>query len=60
MGTNLELQTIRRDKLFMLMEIKAENKGVEIIGLDKRIRETKAGMTQEDVAWVEKLIEELN
>ena len=59
MATNLEKQIEQKERLFMLLKIKVRNKGLEINELDDQILATKAGMQQEDVAWVEKTIAEL-
>ena len=56
MATNLELQSNQKNKLFILLTIKAENPDVQILGLDKFIDATIAEMSQEDVAWVEKIV----
>ena len=59
MATNHEVQVSQKQRLFMLMKLKVRNEGMNIAGLDDMIIETKAAMTQEDVAWVEKMIKEL-
>ena len=59
MATNLEVQVSQKQRLFMLMKLKARNEGKKINELDDMIIATKAEMTQEDVAWVEKMINEL-
>jgi len=48
----------RKKQLFVLMELKTQNKGIEIKGLDNRIIDAKVVLRQEDVAWIEKLIRE--
>ena len=59
MATNLEVQTNLKERLFSLMKLKVRNKGKEINELDDMIIAAKAVMTQEDVAWVEKMVNEL-
>ena len=51
MATSLELQSNQKNKLFILLTLKAENPDIQIVGLDKFIDATIAEMTQEDVAW---------
>ena len=58
MATVVEFQTNMKNQLFMLLSIKAENKNTKISGLDRYIAATKAGLSKEDIAWVEKLIME--
>ena len=59
MVTTMEITATQKNKLFMLLTLKVENPTLNIVGLDKYIDATIAGMSQEDVAWVEKLIKEL-
>lgn len=59
MATSLEIQVEQRKRLFMLLELKKENIGNEINGLERKIIATKAEMQQEDVAWVEKMVDQL-
>ena len=59
MATNLEVQVSQKQRLFMLMKLKVRNEGKKINELDDMIVAAKAEMTQEDVAWVEKMIKEL-
>ena len=59
MATNLEVQTVQKERLFTLLKLKIRNKDKEINELDDMIIAAKAVMTQEDVAWVEKMIKEL-
>ena len=59
MATNLEVQTVQKDRLFCLLKLKVRNKDKIINELDDMIIAAKAVMTQEDVAWVEKMIKEL-
>ena len=59
MATNYEVIAEQRRRLFMLMRIRAANKGLEIKELNEQILTTESEMQQEDVAWVEKKIAEL-
>jgi hypothetical protein len=59
MATNLEIQREQRKILFMLLEIKGLNKDLTIKGLDRQIQAVRSEMNQEDVAWVEKMVDEL-
>ena len=57
MPSNTELRTYQNNQLFDLLKLKKEN--THVIGLDVLILKLQSGMTQEDVAYVEKLIDEL-
>jgi len=59
MATEKELRSIQTTQLFELLKIKKDNPSLNIIGLDVFIAKTISAMNQEDVAWVEKTIEEL-
>ncbi|MCL1949968.1 MAG: hypothetical protein FWF59_09580 [Turicibacter sp.] len=54
-----ELKERQRDRLFDLLTIKAENEGIEVKGLKKLIIRAKNGMSDEDIAVVEKNIQEI-
>ena len=56
MATNLEMQANQKNKLFMLLTLKAEKKEKVDETIDKFIDQVTAEMTQEDVAWVEKIV----
>jgi len=58
MATNLEVQVEQRRRLYQLLKLKKDNPGMEIKGLDEFIKQTRAEMQQEDVAWVEKMVAE--
>ena len=60
MATNLEMQSNLKEKLFMLLRLKVRNKDKNILDLDDMIVSAKAVMNQEDVAWVEKMINEFD
>jgi len=55
MASELEIRKEQRKLLFELIEIRKSLKE-ESDALDKFIRRHKAGMLEEDVAWVEKMI----
>ena len=58
MATNLEVQVEQRRRLYQLLKLKKDNQGIMIDGLDEFIKQTRAEMQQEDVAWVEKMVAE--
>ena len=47
------------DRLFELLMLEKENKGIEIKRLKEAISGAKASMKKENIAWVEKMIAEL-
>ena len=59
MATNNELKIEQKRRLFQLLEVKRANKNFKNTTLDRLIIAVKAEMEQEDVAYVEKLVEEL-
>jgi len=59
MDCDLKLRARQNERLFDLLHLKAINKDVTVIGLDELIVRAKCSMTQESVAWVEKLIAEV-
>jgi hypothetical protein len=61
MATNAELRLVQTTFYFDLLQMQAENKksGIEVKGLKTMISRTKAGMTKEDIAWVEQQIAEI-
>jgi len=59
MATNLEVQREQKRHLYSLLKIRKANKGVRVAALDGEINAAKAEMSKEDVAWVEKTIEEI-
>jgi hypothetical protein len=60
MATNAELRVVQNMGLFKLKKIKKDNPGVKVIGLDEAIAEAKSCMPAEDVAYVEKMVDELD
>jgi len=59
MPSNRELQVEQRRRLFMLLKLQKLNGVGKIIGLNDMIIATEAEMEEEDVAYVEKKISEL-
>ena len=61
MPTNMEMSYMQKTTLFDLLKLKRDNEGagIKIKGLTDLIVRTKAVMEAEDVAYVEKMIEEL-
>lgn len=59
MATDNELRTNQKDLLFKLLRLEKRNAGSTVIGLRDDIIEAKAKMIQEDVAYVEKMIDSL-
>jgi len=53
-----EIQIRRRERLYDLLLLKKMNAGVAVKGLSYLISRTKAGMLKEDIAFVEKLVEQ--
>jgi len=56
---NMRLHEKQTERLFDLLCLKFKNKGLTVNGLDCMIAKAKCSMTQESVAWVEKLIAEI-
>jgi len=52
---SIEIRERQKHHLGVLLDIKKSNKGVEISGLQDRIKDALVVMDQEDVAWVEKI-----
>jgi len=59
MATNLEVQVAQKRHLTSLLKIKKFNSDLNIAFLEREISTVKAEMTQEDVAWVEKVVSEM-
>ncbi|MCL2035817.1 MAG: hypothetical protein FWG83_00315 [Oscillospiraceae bacterium] len=59
MATNAEIRDKNNSMLFKLLKIEKENIGIKVKGLSESILEAKAVMSQEEVAYVEKLVAEL-
>jgi len=61
MATSIEFRAAQKAALFDLSMLKQDNDqaGIKIIGLERLIAKTKAAMLEEDIAMVEKEIEQL-
>ena len=59
MASNLEIRTGQRDKLYVLLKLRAVNKNIEVKELNEAINAAEATMDEEDVAWVEKKIAQM-
>ena len=53
-----EMQVLQKQNLYKLMVIEKRNAGTKIHGLGGLIRETKSGMSKEDIAYVKELVDE--
>jgi len=53
-----EIKITQNSYLFELLDIKKQNSGQEVKGLDRAILALKATMSQEEIAYVEKLVNE--
>ncbi|MDR2559909.1 MAG: hypothetical protein LBC86_10290 [Oscillospiraceae bacterium] len=56
-----ELRKATKDELYDLLKLKIDNEkaNITVIGLNQLINKKQAGMEAEDVAYVEKIISEL-
>jgi hypothetical protein len=52
MPTGVEVRKEQKERLMMLLQIKAELKGIENRALENYIIMTEAAMEKEDVSWV--------
>jgi hypothetical protein len=57
MAASAELKKEQAERLFTLLKIKKVNKN-QVEGLEEAIGMAMSGMSNEEVAWVEKLVEE--
>lgn len=56
--TNMEIRVAQKRHLFSLYKIRKQNGESKVIGLDNEIVEVEAEMEQEDVALIQKKIQE--
>jgi hypothetical protein len=56
MASAIEVRERHKSALRALLNIKKQNPGVEVKGLQEEIKTAIAVMEQEDVAWVEKIV----
>jgi hypothetical protein len=54
----MEMQIIQKGILFDLLLVKKANPNKSIKGLSRLISKTKSGMSKEDIAFVEQLIDQ--
>ena len=59
MATTTELRIAQKRTLFELLKLRKDNVNVVIVGLDVLIAKFEAEMEAEDVAYVEKKVENL-
>ena len=58
MANMTEIQVAQKERLYDLLYLEKKNAGYVVKGLSSQIRKAKAGMSKEDVAYVEQLIAE--
>jgi len=56
MALAIEVRERQKNYLFALLELKKDNAGSIVKGLQQKIKAAVAPMEQEDVAWVEKIV----
>ena len=56
MSTELEIRERQKNHLRVLLTLKKLNPSSEIVRLDDFVREAIVPMSQEDIAWVEKIV----
>jgi len=59
MASSIEVRTNHKKTLFALLKLKKDNASLHIVGLKELIIGTIAEMEAEDVAYVEKMVEQL-
>ena len=60
MPSTQEIDTIQKERLYDLLMLEKLNKGNKVFGLARQITRAKAPMKKEDIAYVVKLIDELD
>ena len=60
MTANTESDKRRMENLYDFLMIKNENTDLYIIHLDNTIARTKIGMSKENIAWVEQMVESMS
>jgi hypothetical protein len=53
-----EIQVMQKERLYDLLTFKRDNAGNPNRGLTRMINRAKSGMSKEDIAYVEKLVEQ--
>ena len=56
MGTDIEIRERQKNHLQVLLDIKESNPEIHIKKLDDSIKRAITPMSQEDIAWVEKIV----
>ncbi|MCL2421098.1 MAG: hypothetical protein FWD03_04505 [Defluviitaleaceae bacterium] len=61
MATNTELRLVQNTNYMALRQMQEDNlkAGVKVKGLNRILSMAKAGMTKEDIAWVEQQLSEM-
>jgi len=54
-----EFDAMQATTLYELLDLQAQNKGIQVKGLKAKIQRARAVMTEPEIAWVEKQIAEL-
>ena len=57
-AANAELKLAQNTSLYGLMRLRNKNEkaGIKVLGLSDLIQQTRAGMSKEDIAWVEQQV----
>jgi len=58
MASQTEIQVVQKERLYDLLLLEKKNSGKEVLGLNQLINRAKAGMSKEDIAYIEKLVNE--
>ena len=58
MATRDEIRVMQANHYFALLSIRKQNEGYVVKGLQHAISQSKAGMLEPDIAWVEKQVAE--
>lgn len=58
MSSAIEIQVMQKERLYDLLTFQKDNLGSSYKGLSRMINRAKSGMSKEDIAYVEKLVEE--
>ena len=61
MATNMELRLLQNQTYLAIRQLQEKNRkaGIKIKGLGELLAMAKAGMTKEDIAWVEQQLSEI-
>ena len=58
MPSVMEMQVIQKERLYDLLTFQKDNAGSPNKGLTRMINRAKSGMSKEDIAYVEKIVED--